>query len=426
MHKLKQYKTGLNFIHVPIKGIETVTVMALFKVGSKQEQRDNRGVSHFLEHMMFKGTDKRPDIMEVSRVLDEVGGEYNAFTAKEYTGYYTKVGNKHFDLALDWLSDMVVNAKLRKEDMEKERQVIIEEMNMYEDTPMQHIGDLFENLVYGDQPAGWDIIGTKKTIKAMTQKQLLDYKKNHYVQENCVVCVAGNVKNLTQKKLEAKIAQYFAALPQGRAKKSTKTKDKQAKPAFQANFKKTDQTHCIIGFRTVDLFSDKRYVLALISTILGGGMSSRLFMEVREKHGLAYSVHADSQIYTDSGYFSVQAGLETANFEKALKVILAEFKKIKTEPVNEKELKKAKEYIRGQIQISFESSNSRAMFFSSQQLLKGKIETLETRLKKLDKISAQDILKISKELFTSKNLNVSLIGPKRENKQIREIIKSYV
>ncbi|MFH1559662.1 MAG: pitrilysin family protein [Patescibacteria group bacterium] len=421
MYKLKKFSSGLTLVTAPVQGIETVTVMALFGAGSKCEQRKNRGVSHFLEHMMFKGTRRRPSAKAMAEVMDKVGGEYNAFTGKEYTGYWAKVGSGHLDLALDWLSDLVINAKLEADKMEKERGVIIEEINMYKDTPTQRIEDVFENLVYGDQPSGWDIIGTKKTIKAMPQSELLGYKRKNYTLGNCVVCVSGK----PGKGLEDKVEKYFCGLFRTKAMPGAKTREKQSKPKFKAEFKKTDQSHCMIGFRTVNLFSKERYALGIITAILGGSMSSRLFLEVREKLGLAYYVHADSHLYTDSGYLSVQAGVRNVKFEQAMKAILDEFSRLKSEKTGEAELKKAKENIKGQTLISLESSNSRAFFFGSQQLLKKKIESLEQRFEALDRVTAGDIQETARRFFAPERLNAALIGPKRRNKKIDEILNGF-
>lgn len=419
MHHLTKYPNGLHLITVPIAGIKTVTVMVLFGVGSKNETKEINGISHFLEHMMFKGTTKRPDSQKVSEDIDKVGGEYNAFTAKEYTGYYAKVGTDHLDLALEWLSDLVINATFKEEHIEKERRVITEEMNMYLDTPTQHIHDVIENLIYGDQPAGWDVIGTRQSVAGITRDDIVSYRDRNYTNRNCVICISGCFDGPMKEKVSA----YFSTLSDASQSSRPATVEKQSKPRFKLLSKKTDQSHCVVAARAFSLFDDDRYPLSLITTILGGGMSSRLFTEVREKRGLAYYIGSDAELYTDSGYLAVQAGLDNTKLDEALKVIAEEFSKLVTEKVGDEELKKAKEHIKGQSLIGMESSNSQAFYYASQQVLKGKIETIEQKFAHLDRVTADDIMKVSKKLFVGNRLNAAVIGPKNDQAELKKILE---
>jgi len=421
MYKSKKTKAGLTIITAPIQGIKTVTVMAMFGVGSKYENRKNKGVAHFVEHMMFKGTNKRPSAKIISEDLDKIGGEYNAFTGKEYTGYYVKVNSNHLNLALDWISDIILNSQFEKKEMEKERGVILEEMNMCKDNPMQSVEDIYEALVYGDQPAGWEILGTKRIVNNISREELVAFKQKNYVQSNCAICLSGHFN----KKAVEQVEKHFSGLSTG--KQGTKLKVKNAQKIFRSKmqYKKTDQSHCILGFKTTDLFNKKRYPLSLISTILGQGMSSRLFLEIREKRGLAYYINSDLELYTDSGYLAVQAGLDSSRLEEAVEAILGEFRKISQEKVGAEELKKAKEYLKGRSAISMESSNAQALYYVSQQVLKKKIETLEEKFKILEQVTPDEILKIAKETFSSKGLNLAVIGSRRQSKAMTKILKEW-
>ncbi|MFA6296412.1 MAG: pitrilysin family protein [Patescibacteria group bacterium] len=408
MYKKTSLKSGLRFIHVPVKDIDTATFLVLFGVGSKYETDKIAGLSHFLEHMFFKGTTKRPDSMAISEYLDEVGGEYNAFTSKEYTGYYAKVASKHIERGVDFVSDILLHSKFDASELEKERGVIIEEMNMYRDMPANYVSELFEKLLYGNTPAGELIVGHKESILGVKRDDFVNYFKSHYLIKNAVVCMAGNIDEKESMDLAEK---YLGEFIDGKKVDKEKVIEKQEKSEILVFNKKTDQTHLCLGVRSFDMFSEKRYPLLLLSVILGGGMSSRLFSEIREKRGLAYYVRANSEEYTDSGYMVVQAGVKNENADDAIKVCIDEFKKIKDVKVSEKELKKAKEFIKGRTLIGLESSDEKAMFFSMQEVLKNKIETIEEKFKKIDAVTVEDVQKIAQEIFVNEKLNLSIIGP---------------
>ncbi|MBD3244486.1 MAG: hypothetical protein GF335_00650 [Candidatus Moranbacteria bacterium] len=423
MYKVKKLKSGLTLVTVPIPGIKSVTIMSLFGVGSKYEKKDKMGISHFIEHMLFNGTKKRPTPKELSETLDQIGGQYNAFTGKEYTGYYVKVGYQYFDLGLEWLFDILNNPKFEKRMIEKEKKVIIEEINMYEDTPMQHIHDIFESLIFCGNAAGRDIIGNKKTVSEITKKDLLEFKNRNYRSKNCVLCISGKF----DKRIEKKVIDHFSKLKSSKKalSKLGKIKQDQKRPRIKIKTKKTDQSHCILGFRAFDMFDKRRYELNIICTILGGGMSSRLFSEIREKRGLAYYINSNVELYLDSGYICGQAGLDTKNLAEALKVMLAEFKKMVEGKFTAKEVKKAKNYIKGQTLIAMESSNSQAMYYGSQMLLKKNIESLSEKFAQIDKVKKADIIKTAENLFKPQNLNLAVIGPVKSNSLIKKAIHSF-
>jgi len=422
MYKKTILKNGLRVITVPDKNTQAVTVLALAKVGSKYESREISGISHFLEHMFFKGTKKRSTPMAVVETLDKIGGEYNAFTGEEYTGYYAKVESSHFDLALDWVSDIFLNSTLPAEEVKKEKGVIVEEINMYLDNPMFYVQTLWRKLLYGDQPAGWDIAGTKSTVKAISRKQLFDYREKHYTAPNSLICIAGKID---QTAVVKEVKKYFSRLRKGKKINKPSVVEKQNKPKSLIHFKATDQTHLCLGVRGYNLFHPQRYVFQLLATVLGGMMSSRLFMEVRERLGLAYYISTGVEIDPDTGFLITRAGVDNKNVDKAIQAILKEYKKISQELVNPKEIKKVKDYIKGKMALSLEASDALASFYSAQELLKNEILTPQEIFKEIDKVKAKDILSVAQDIFQPEKLNLALIGPFKDKKRFENLLKAF-
>lgn len=420
MFKKTTLKNGLRIITVPQRGTRAVTVLVLVATGSKYETKEVSGISHFLEHVFFKGTKKRPNTLKIAETLDRVGGAYNAFTSKEFTGYWAKVDAKHFDLALDWVSDILLNSKFEKRELEREKKVVIEEMNMYLDTPMSYVHDLWEKLLYGDQPAGWMIIGEKETILNLQRKQVLDYLGSHYVAKNIIVCVAGNID---EKSTQLKIKKYFQKIKIGEPKSKLKTVERQNRPKVLLHSKKTDQTHFCLGVRTYDLFHPSKYTQAVLAIILGGNMSSRLFISVRERAGLAYYIRTAAESTTDTGYLVTQAGVDSKNVGKAINLVLKEYKNLKNKNIQEDELQKAKDYIKGSLILSFESSDAKANFYAGQELLEGKILTLKEKLKKVDEVTVKEIQRLSRAIFQPQKLNLALIGLFKNKSKFQKLLK---
>ncbi len=419
MYKKTTLENGLRIITVPAKNTKAVSVLALVGAGSKYETREENGISHFLEHMFFKGTDKRPTPLSVVETLDKVGGIFNAFTSKELTGYWAKADSRHFELALDWVSDIFLNSKFPSKEIEKERGVIIEEINMYLDTPMSYILDLWEKLLYGDQPAGWLTIGTKKNILEFKRDNFVNYVNNHYSSKNTIVCVAGNID---EKDAIEKVKDYFSKINSEKIKPKLPVEEKQKKPNLLLHHKKTDQTHLCLGVRGFDLFNKRRLSQSVLATILGGFMSSRLFMSVREERGLAYYIKSASDSATDTGYLVTRVGVDHKKAEEAVKVILEEYRKIRDKKIGEEELRKAKDYLRGTLTLSLESSDTLASFYASQEVLKGKILTPEEKFKQLEEITVEDLKKVAEEIFVPENLNLALIGPFKKAENFEKIL----
>lgn len=403
---------NLRLVTVPMDYTKAVTVLVMVGAGAKYEQKEQNGLSHFLEHMFFKGTEKRSSTLEIASALDKVGGNYNAFTAKEVTGYWAKVDVKHLDLALDWVSDILLNSKFESQKIEREKGVIIEELNMYLDTPMQYIGDLWEKLLYGDQPAGRLTIGTKDNIKSFDREQLINYLNNHYLAQNSVVGVAGNVDT---KQVQDKVEKYFQEMRTGPLEDKFQVEEHQEQPQTLIHFKESDQTHLALGVRGYNLTDSERFAQSILATMLGGNMSSRLFIEVREKRGLCYYVECASEAKTDSGYVVARAGIDHDQVNQVASLILKEFKKLRQGKVSEDELQKAKDYLKGNLTLTLESSDEQAAYYTSQELLKDDILTPEQKFKKIDQVSKKDLQRVAQKIFRPENLNLALIGP-HENK----------
>jgi predicted Zn-dependent peptidase len=403
-----------------MEGTRSVTVLVLVGTGSKYETKKINGISHFLEHMMFKGTTKRPGYLDISRELDGIGAEYNAFTGKEYTGYYAKASTTKRDTVMDVIFDIFLNSKLDEKAIEVEKGVIIEEINMYKDTPQRYVGDLFEQLLYGDQPAGWDIAGDKDTVSGLKRDDFTSYFNSHYVAQNTVVSIAGNVD---PKEIIEKTDKYFKNIRQANLSDKKPVIESQSEPQLTVYYKKTDQTHFYIGNRSFNIYDDRRYALGLLGVILGGGMSSRLFEEVREKRGLAYYVKASNQGYTDSGFFCVRAGVNNEKVVDAISVVLEELRKIKADGVTSSELQQAKDNIEGSLALSLEHSDSVADSYAEPVLFRNKVLTPEEELDKIKAVTLEQIREVANDIFINKNLNLAVIGPFKDEDPFRKILK---
>lgn len=405
---------------MPLRDATSVTVLALFATGSKYETKDINGLSHFLEHMMFKGTKKRPTALAIGEELDRVGGFSNAFTSEEKTGYWIKVDWTKLDLALDIVSDMLINSKFDKKEMDKERGVIIEEMNMVKDAPRRYVWDLLGNLMYGDQPAGWDVLGTKEIISKVSREKLIEYYKKQYGAGNMTLIVAGKFE---QKTILRKIEKYFKKLNLRKPHDKPKVVETQNHPESLIHLKQTDQTHFCLSFRAFDIFDERRYPLAVLSSILGEGMSSRLFTRIREKHGLVYTIFSANDHMTDTGMLAIYAGVNNEKVQKALTETLDEIKKIKAKGVTPAELKKAKDNFKGKTLIGLETSDEWASFVGGQEIITKKILMPEEILKKINKVTNKDIVAVAREVFKNEKMNLALIGPFKDEKMFRDILK---
>lgn len=415
MYQKYQFSNGLKLITVPIQATETVTILVLFPVGSRYETKKINGVSHFVEHMMFKGTKNRPNNLAIAKELDAIGAEYNAFTGKNLTGYWTKLDKDYIETGLGILADMLLNSLFDKIEFGREKGVILEEIKMYEDNPLMYIEDLFEQTLYGEHPLGWSIAGKIANIKNLKHQELLNFKKQHYQANQVLIAVAGNIKPVSTKNL---IDKFFVKTDWSKQKKSGPIKfkkflaKKQKKPILKTLTKDVQQIQFALGFPSYSYFHPQLETLFLLSIILGGNMSSRLFSEVREKRGLAYYVRADANPYQDTGNFVVRAGVDRDKINEAVGVVLDELKKVKDNGVKKEELIRAKTFFEGKLSLSLEDSAEVAIWYARRALLTSKTLTPEQMIAKIKKISQQDILTVARQIFKSSTLNLALIGPK--------------
>ena len=416
----KVLKNGLRVITVPMKDNPTATVLVLVEAGSKYETKKINGLSHFLEHMCFKGTIKRPKAIDISKELDALGSQYNAFTAQEYTGYYAKSDAKHFSQIFDVISDIYLNSTFPEAEMQKEKGVIVEEINMYEDMPNRHVQDLIMQLLYGNQPAGWNIACEKKNILNMKRSDFIKYKKAHYLPEATVIVVAGKV---TEKEVLKEVNKVFDKIPRGRKAQKLKVKEKQTKPQTLINFKKTDQTHFVLGVRSYDLFNKKSAVLSVLAGVLGGGMSSRLFQKLREEMGVGYYVRAYNDAYTDHGFLQISAGVDNKRIYEVIQAVLEECRKLKTKKISKDELNKVKECLIGNMKLSLESSDDIANFYGGQELLKKETKNSEEKANEVRKVTANQIKLLANYIFKNNKLNLALIGPFKDKAKFLKILK---
>lgn len=424
MYTKSLLKNGTRLITVPMPSVESVAALVMVATGSRYETPEDNGISHFLEHMIFKGTKNRPSSLAITSLVDGIGGSFNAFTSKEYTGFFIKSSGEHLNLILDVLSDMLLNSLYDEKELEKEKGVIIEEINMYEDQPQARVGELFEKLLYDGSPLAKRISGEKENIKGMTREKIVSYVDKMYHSSSIVVGIAGEI-GARGEKLEARelAEKYFGNVNKGPENKYEPAKDTQDKAKSLVYFKQSDQAHLCLGVRAFPLGHPDRYVLSLLSTILGGNMSSRLFLEIREKRGLAYYVHSGAEEYLDAGYFVTQSGLNIDAAPEAIKVILSEYAKLSADLVTTEELTRAKDYHHGKMVLSLEDSYRNASFYASQEVTEKRIETPEEMLANYDKVTAADIQRVAKEIFKEDKLNLAVVGPFKDEGKFDSLLK---
>ncbi|KKU80233.1 MAG: Peptidase M16 domain protein [Candidatus Peregrinibacteria bacterium GW2011_GWA2_47_7] len=369
--------------------------------------------------MFFKGAEKYKNAKEVSEAIDSVGGDFNAFTGKEYVGYYVKVASRHQDVALDVISDMLLHSRFDTHEIDKERGVIMEEYNMYQDTPMYQVGWDFEKLLYGDQPMGWDQIGTKELIQTVTRENFQEYQRKLYTPENTVVAIAGDVQHSSAAKAVEKLFQFEIKKKSGVYAPLEKNDSTER---VHLTHKKTEQAHVVVGFPAYNEGHADHYIEKVLSVILGGGMSSRMFLAVREAKGLAYYIQTSTDDYMDSGVISTRAGVDVKRIKDAISAIVEEYKKIRGESVEEKELTKAKEYIKGKLVLRLEDSEEYAHLIAKHELLHNQIKTPEEIQKAVDSVTVDDVARISENLFDEKKLYAAIIGPYEDKSEFASLL----
>ncbi|MCX6808504.1 MAG: pitrilysin family protein [Candidatus Berkelbacteria bacterium] len=408
---------GLRLILVPDSSKRVLTSMILFGVGSRSEAEKEAGISHVLEHMHYKGTKKRPSPLSISEFIENIGGEHNAFTSKEYTGYYVKVAGKFLENSLDFISDLVVNPLLPAKDLEQEKKVILQEVDMYEDLPSEVAANNFEEALFGKNALGRDVIGFKSTIKSVTKEDLVRYRQGFYTSGNAVLILAGNFADLTEDKVIKLIEKYFNLHKAETSEIPTIKLNNQK--SFKIVNKPTEQSHLVIGFRGLPTNHPDRYKMRLLALILGGSMSSRMFTEIREKRGLAYAVRTSTGNYRETGSIETLAGVPHERVLETVEAIIAEYEKMK-DGVTESELKRAKEIIYGRMLINMEDTNEVASHFGMAELLSGKIQTLDEVAAIYEKITVSDIEKTAKRYLVPEGMALSYVGPNLKEEQLKQ------
>lgn len=415
----KKFKlnNGLTLLTVPMKGVQSVTVLCMVRTGSRDEPEELAGISHFLEHMVFKGTKDYPDAQAITSAIDSIGGEFNAFTSKEYTGFYVKLAAKHLERGVDVLSQMLTKPRLDKDAIEREKGVVIEEINMYEDLPPRKAVYLYECLIFGDNSLGRPTIGSRETVASLSRKALDDYLSSRYTSGRTVVGVVGGVGNggWSEKKIRDLVEEKFSGLSKGNYGWGKPISIKQNEPKVEVFNKETGQAHFVIGVPGFKRGHSQRYALAVLAVVLGGNMSSRLFTEVRDKRGLAYYVKSDVDVFFDTGSLLVQAGVDIGKFKEALKVVLEQFVQVKDKQskgrLTEKEVSRSKEYLKGRFILEMEDSHEVADHYVRRFLLEQEIMEPDEFIDKIESVTWEDVQNAALEIFQSKLLNLAVVGP---------------
>ncbi len=446
----KTLPNGLRYLFIPMEQTQTMLAMTLVATGADFESKKDNGLSHFLEHMCFKGTTKRPSAKDIALELDTIGADYNAFTSRGYTGYFARAHKKHASHIFEIVSDIYLNSNFPNEEIEKEKGVVIQEIHMYADDPQSRVSKLATELLYGDQPAGWEVIGTKETVSSFTRKDLLRYRKNQYDAKNTLVVIAGN---FDQKQIEKEIKKTFGKMSAGKKNVRAKTFVKQSKPQVAIDTRETDQTHLLIAFRAYGYekggipskldykvsgkmaglntqkeaqksMQKKIYALRTLSTALGGGMSSRLFQKMREELGICYYVGSSASLRPDAGDFVISAGVANDRVKEALEGIMEVVRQFKVGGITEGELSKVKEYRLSGLVLHLETTEDFAEFYGKEEILQDKITTEEEVSKRIEATTKEEVDIVAKEVFNSSGVNLAITGPfgEKDKKEFLEII----
>ncbi len=411
---------GLRLVSHFMPDRNSVSLGVWVAVGGRYEEEEESGISHFIEHIVFKGTKSRT-CTQIKQAIEGIGGDLNAFTGEEFTTFLSKVPYKYFSKSLEVLSDMVLNPLLKEEDIEREKIVICEEIKMYIDLPMHYVHFLLNQLLWPCHPLGRFLAGSIESVSRISKEKILDYRNKHYFPQNIVIAAAGNIKH---KDMVAQCEKIFSNLKNKNRKDFLLSTDKQKEPQFNFFSKQTAQSHLCLGFPSFSRSHPQYYALKILNVILGANMSSRLYQEVREKRGLVYEISSQTQEFQDSGLFSISAGVENKNLDETLKVIRVELEKIKNDKIEQEELKRAKEFFRGQLLLSLESSSNYMLAIGEELISLGKLFSPKYVLEQIDKITYNDLQEISKQIFRKEKMNLAVIGD-IEDKNKKEIIRLF-
>jgi predicted Zn-dependent peptidase len=410
---------GLRLITSEMPHTRSVSIVFFLGVGSRYETDSESGISHFIEHLCFKGTDKRRTSKDISEAIESVGGILNGGTDKELTTYWARVTSEHFLLALDVLIDLLRNSRFAAKDIDRERQVIIEEINMSLDSPRQRVAMLIDEILWPNQALGRDIAGNRETITAMKRGQMLDFFSNAYLPNNTVISIAGDIE---QKKIQDTIIKTLGTWKRSRAPLSPPNTGNQDAARLKIEFRETEQIQLCLAVPGFSYFHPDRFAVDLLSTILGEGMSSRLFTEIREQQGLAYDIHSYADHFADSGAVIINAGVDSTRVDNAVKAIIEQLSKIK-EQIAEAELRKAKEIAKGRLLLSLESSRNVAGWLGAQDLLTKRILTPDEVISLVEAVTIEDLKRVARELFAGEKLNLAVVGPVKKEQPLARALK---
>ncbi len=398
--------------------VQSATALVMFGAGSRNEERHQSGIAHFAEHMFFKGTERRPHARDISVEIDGIGGEFNAFTGKEYTGYYVKCAAEHLSLAVDVLSDMLLHSRFDAEEIEREKGVILEEMNMYHDMPVSYIQNVYDQLFWGDHPLGWDIIGHEDVIRGADRDLFMGFLDRWYTGNRTVVGLAGKVDPAVIEQVD----EQFQAIPASTPGSALRADRSQSGPQVRVHRKGSDQAHLSLGVPALSSLDDDRYALNVLNAILGGGMSSRLFVEVRERLGLCYYVRSSPHAYTDAGTLVVQAGVDIDRIELAIEVIQRELFRVLEEAPPQEEVDKARNYLKGHLVLRVEDPRGLAMFGVTEEAVRNRLLEPEESLARLDAVTRDDVVRVAREVLRTDLLNLAVIGPFEDDARFADLV----
>lgn len=430
MYEIEKLKNGMELLRVPMTGVESISTVVMVKTGSRYEELSSYGVAHFLEHMVFKGTKKFPNTKIISERIDSIGAQFNAFTSEEMTAFYIRSASKDIDISIEMLGQLTTQTLLNEEEIEREKGVILEEMHMYEDQPAQYNMILFNEMFYKGSGLAHSVLGTKEVIKNMKRAQFLEYIKNWYKPQNMLIVVAGKKEAVMDKNLEGKIENNFifaaGANKKGKDQSSFWEKDFKYGPKLNIEKRKIEQIHFLMAWPGLDYFDEREETLNLLTTILGGNMSSRLFLQVRERRGLCYYISAQNDSFADVGCLAAMAGVNPEKIGEALKVTKQEFEKLSEgkESIKEKELIKAKNYMSGHLTLAQESVHNLAISYGMKYLMTGKITTVKERLAEIQKVDLAAVKKIAAELIEPDKMRLAVIGNLNDSQE-EEIFKLW-
>ena len=409
---------GIRVVTAPMPQVGSVACFAMLAAGSRYETPESKGIAHFSEHMFFKGTERRPTARSISTEIDAIGGEFNAFTGKETTGYYVRCGGETRDVALDVLVDMLLHSRFDPDEIQKEKGVILEEMKVYLDTPQRYVGSVYDRLLFGDQPLGWDILGTRETVEAATRETFQSYLDTWYRPERIVVGVGGRIGDDLHERLE----ELLGGMELSETGVAAQVELPPDSSPVLLHTKASEQAHLVLGVRGYPIGHPDRYALQLLAVVLGGGMSSRLFTEVRERRGLAYYVHAASGTYTDAGTVYTGAGVDVERVDEAITTILDELRKTAAETVPADELEKARGYAKGRFVLRLESPQGTIQYGLRREVLENEIEEPDELLRHLDEVTVEDVQRVGRDLFDEKRLYLALVGPFDEPDRFEKLL----